>query len=367
MLIAPQFMMIGLLMVSFILFWGGGPNSDGILGFRYWAEPQYGGAIHEYLETGSTGRFVAFLSTLVLSAFPFTFAPELLVATGGEMESPRRNLPKASRRYFYRLIFFYIGSVIAIGVICPSNAAELTGGAAGAASSAFTFGIKNAGIKYLDSIINAVIITSAWSSGNSFLYLSSRSLYSLAVSGNAPHIFKKCSKSGVPYNAVIASSLFTVLSYLNCGSKGIVVFNWFVSLTNTSGFISWTCCCITALRFRKAIVSQLGSLDAMPFKSFYQPYGAWFGIFFFPFLTLLNGFSVFWPQNWDVSTFLTGYIGIPIFLAIYFGHRIYAWKDDWARDPMTVDLVTGQDEVDEADIGEKVYDKWWKNIQRVYE
>ena len=34
------------------------------------------------------------------------------------------------------------------------------------------------------------IIISAWSSGNSFLYLSSRSLYSLAVTGNAPRCFK---------------------------------------------------------------------------------------------------------------------------------------------------------------------------------
>lgn len=91
-------MMIGLLVLSFILFWGGGPAQSGILGFRYWHNPEYGGAVHEYLQTGNTGRFVAFLATLVSSAFPFTFAPELIVVTGGEMQSPRRNLPIAARR-----------------------------------------------------------------------------------------------------------------------------------------------------------------------------------------------------------------------------------------------------------------------------
>ena len=99
-------------------------------------------------------------------------------------------------------------------------------------------GIKNAGIKGLDSVINAVIIISAWSSGNSFLYISSRSLYSMAVAGNAPAVFKKCTKNGVPYMAVFASAIFTPLAYLNCASSGSTVFTWFVNLTNTSGFIS---------------------------------------------------------------------------------------------------------------------------------
>lgn len=44
------------------------------------------GATNVYLEKGATGRFVAFIGTLVSSAFPFTFAPELLVVTGGEMQ-----------------------------------------------------------------------------------------------------------------------------------------------------------------------------------------------------------------------------------------------------------------------------------------
>lgn len=214
--------MIGLLILSFILFWGGGPSHDR-LGFRYWEHP---GAANTYLTGGNTGRFLALLSTLVLSAFPFTFAPELLIVTGGEMVSPRRNLPTAARRYFWRLIIFYIGCVLAIGVLCPSNDPALTDGGAGAGSSAFVVGLKRAGINGLDSVINAGIIISAWSSGNSFLYLSSRSLYSLAMTGNAPAIFKHCTKSGVPYYAVGASSLFALLAYLNVSSSSSVVFNW---------------------------------------------------------------------------------------------------------------------------------------------
>ncbi|TKA64199.1 hypothetical protein B0A49_08771 [Cryomyces minteri] len=356
------FMMLGLLILSFILFWGGGPSRDR-LGFRYWKNP---GAANTYLAEGNLGRFLALLSTLVLSAFPFTFAPELLVVTGGEMQSPRRNLPIAARRYFYRLVFFYIGCTLAIGVICQSNDKALTHGGAGAGSSAFVVGIKNAGIPVLDSIINAGIIISAWSSGNSFLYISSRSLYSLALSGSAPSFFKACTKKGVPYRAVACSSLFTALAYLNCGTSGSVVFNWFVNLTNTSGFISWICCCIVYLRFRKACIAQ--NVTDLPFKSWMQPWGSWCAIVGFTFLSLINGFNVFWPQNWSASSFLTAYVGIPIFLAIYFGYMLfYARGDPWFHDPMEVDLHTGMDEVLAEETPQPVYDKWYKKARIVFE
>ncbi|KAF2206852.1 hypothetical protein CERZMDRAFT_63158 [Cercospora zeae-maydis SCOH1-5] len=356
-------MMIGLLMMSVVLFFGGGPDKDR-LGFRYWQNP---GAVNEYLvKDRDTGRFLALLSTIVLSAFPFAFAPELLVATGGEMESPRRNLPTAARRYIWRLIVFYVGSVLAIGVICPSNDPRLTSGGAGAGSSPFVVAIKNAGIPALDSIINGGIILSAWSSGNSFLFLSSRSLYALALSGNAPRIFKACTKNGVPYMAVIASSLFCGLAYLNVASDSATVFNWFVNLTNTSGFISWICCGIVYLRFNKACKAQGITYADLPYHSYFQPWGSWVAIAAFVFLCLINGFNVFWPDHWSPSSFLTAYIGIPLFLIIYFGHRIYAHHEPWAHPPEQVDLHTGLEEVIAEETPAKEF-KGWQKIRHIWE
>ncbi|KKY13729.1 putative proline permease [Phaeomoniella chlamydospora] len=355
-------LLIGLLILSVVLFFGGGPRG-GRLGFHYWKDP---GAVKTYLVDGDKGRLVAFWETFVLSVFPFTFAPELIVVTGGEMQNPRRNLPKAARRYFYRLIFFYVLGVLAIGVICPSDDKRLTNGGAGAKSSPFVIGIANAGISTLPSIVNAVIIISAWSSGNSFLYISSRSLYSLAISGSAPRVFKTCNRWGVPYVAVGVSSLFSALAYLNVGSSGSTVFDWFVNLTNTSGFISWICCCIVYLRFRKACMAQNVTV---PFHSRIQPYGAWIAIAMFTLLCLLNGFTVFFKGQFSASSFLTAYIGIPIFLILYFVHRIVYWPDRWAWNPAEVDLHTGMQEIEEIEADDepvKKY-KWWENYKRIYE
>jgi amino acid transporter len=370
--------LVGLLILGVVLFFGGGPDT-GVLGFHYWKHP---GAANTYLLEGSRGYTTSFFYTIVLAAFPFAFSPEMLVVTGGEMESPRRNLPKAAKRYFYRLITFYVGGVFIIGVTVASNTPALTNGGAGAGSSPFVIGIKNAGIGTLDSIVNAVIIISAWSSGNAFLYLSSRSLYSLAISGNAPHIFKACSKRGVPYNAVAASSLFCALAYLNVASSSSVVFNWFVNLTNTSAFISWMCCCIIYLRFRKAcrahgIIHPRGCKerrasvstdpDRIPWTSPLQPWGAYCALVFFAILMLINGFTVFLPSQWSVKSFLTAYIGIPAFLVLYLGHRAYRWTDRWSWRPEDVDMFTGMDEVIAAEAPAPVYEKWWQKVLHAVE
>ena len=329
--------LIGLLILSFILFWGGGPDRQR-LGFHYWKTP---GAANTYLVEGHAGRFVALLQTIVLSAFAFLFAPELIVTTAGEVESPRKNIPRAARRFFYRLVIFYVFGALAIGVICPSDNSALTSGGYGAGSSPFVQGIRVAGIEALPSIINAVILTSAWSSGNSYLYMSSRSLYSLAVAGNAPRIFKRCNRYGLPYMAVIASSLFSALAYLSVANNSAVVFNWLVSLTNTSGFISWTCCCIIHFRFRRA--TDVQGVER-PYESKLQPWGARVAIFGFGFLILINGFSNFVADKWTIAGFFTSYIGIPAFLVLYFGHRLVFRKDPWTWAPENIDLHTGLEE-----------------------
>ncbi|KAL6705442.1 hypothetical protein ACN47E_006707 [Coniothyrium glycines] len=352
-------LIIGLIMLSFILFWGGGPTRDR-LGFRYWKNP---GAANTYIADGDTGRFLAFLSSIILVTFSFVFAPELMMTTGSEMESPRRNLPRASKRFFYRFIIFYFLGSLSITIICPSDDPRLVSGGAGAKSSPFVVGIANAGISVLPSIVNGVILISAWSSGNSWLYVSSRSLYSLACQGSAPAIFKKCNRWGVPYMAVGASSLYCALAYLNVANDGSVVFSWFVNLTNSWGTIAWVACTIVYLRFRKACDVQ-GITP--PYRSWTQPWGSYVSMVFFTLLCLLNGFSVFFRGRWSVTSFLSAYIGIPVFFVMYLSHRIYRWSDKWAYDPAEIDMISGLQEVEDSEMPLEPR-KGWKKIMCIIE
>ncbi|WYZ34081.1 hypothetical protein EsH8_I_000357 [Colletotrichum jinshuiense] len=329
-------LILGLIFLSVVLFFGGGPNRD-MLGFRYWKDP---GATKSYLAEGSSGRFVGFLQAVVLSSFAFVLAPEYLIVTAGEMQSPRYTLPRAAERYFWRLILLFIPIVIGIGVICPNNDPQLS--ASGTAKSPFVIAIRHAGIPVLDHIVNAMILLSAATAGNAFLYQSSRNLYSLAVCGDAPAIFKKCNRHGLPYMAVGVSSLFSLLAYLSLSSTSLVVFNWFINITNTAGYISWICCGVIYAKFKKA--AKYHGVES-PYRPWIQPYGIYFGTFGSVILLFINGFTVFFPGQWSVSDFLTAYVGIPAFLLIYAGHRLYHRSDGWVRKPEDIDMFEGLDEV----------------------
>ena len=84
----------------------------------------------------------------------------------------------------------------------------------------------------------------------------------------------------------------------------------------------------------------------MPYRSHIQPLAAWICVFVFAALLLCNGFTVFFPGMFSASGLLTAYLGIPLFLAIYFGHRLTVGRrDPWVYRPEDVDLRSGVEEV----------------------
>lgn len=260
------------------------------------------------------------------------------------MESPRRNLPIAGKRYFWRLIFFYVVGALAISMIVSSDDSLLLGGGSGAGASPWAIAAKRAGIRGLDSVINAVILTSAWSAGNSYLFLASRTLYSMALVGNAPRIFTRCTKSGIPYVATAVSASFCVLAYLNVSDSGATVFNWFVNLINTGGYMSRIAICVIYLRFRNATFVK--GITDLPYRSPFQPYVSYLSGSTLTVLLLVSGFVNFIHGHWNVSNFLTAYIGIPIFLAFYCGHKLFAGRyDAWVIAPQNMDLLSGLSDV----------------------
>ncbi|KIW59536.1 hypothetical protein PV05_03979 [Exophiala xenobiotica] len=355
------FGIIGLLIMALVLIFGGGPNHQ-LLGFHYWKHP---GAVNEYLVSGSSGRLCAFVGTVTFSVFAFAFAPELLVQTGGEMESPRINLPKAGKRYFYRLVTFYVLGALAISMIISSDDKKLLGGGSGAGASPWAIAAKNAGITGLDSVINAVILTSAWSAGNSYLFLASRALFSMAQVGSAPRIFLKCTKSGIPWVATATSALFCLLAYLNVSDSGATVFNWFVNLINTGAYQSWLAICIIYIQFRKATFAQ--NVTDLPYRSRFQPYMSYISGAFFFLLLLISGFANFVNGGWNTSNFLTSYIGIPIFLVFYVGHKCIAGRNDpWVIPADQVDLISGLDEVIAREQPRQPKELWWQRVQALW-
>lgn len=200
---------IGLILLGIIISAGGGPNHQPI-GFKYWNET--GGFVQYLGIAGSKGRFLGFFSVLINAAFAF-IGSEATAMAAAETADPRRAVPKAIKSVWFRLVVFYICSAFIIGLLVSPSDPSLNL-ASTAAKSPFVIAIREAGIPILPSIINAALLTSAWSAACADLFLSTRALHGLAVRGLAPKIFTHTTKKGLPIYAVSLGASFALLSFM---------------------------------------------------------------------------------------------------------------------------------------------------------
>lgn len=171
-------LLFGLCFLTLITMSGGNPAHDAY-GFRNWNA----GAMHSYYAEGATGRFLGWWEVVIYAAFTIA-GPDMIALAAGEIQNPRRTIPRVARLIFYRLVGFYIVGVLCVGIICSSTDPGLLGaidsGASSAAASPWVIGISNLGISGLPHLINALILLSGLSCGNAYLYSTSRTLYGLA-------------------------------------------------------------------------------------------------------------------------------------------------------------------------------------------
>jgi amino acid transporter len=348
---------VGLLLLAFILFWGGGPTHDR-LGFRYWKH----NAMRYYIGSSNTGRFLGLWATLVQASFSYSGVENVAVAAG-ESENPRKNIPKAVRRVFWRILFFYVLGSLAVGVLVSADDDRLLGNGPGAARSPWVIAMYRAQIPVLPDIVNAVILSSASSSANAFLYTGSRYMFALAQNRQAPRFFLRCTKNGVPWIAVLTTWAVGLITFMTVTSGGNNVFNWFANLTTIATLFTWCTICISYIQFYKALAYHNISRDTLVFRSHFQPYNAWIGLVFFSLIILFNGFAVFTNGMWNVSDFIVAYIGIPIFFGLYIFWKIFKRTKWWQ--PADMDIFTGKAEIDAEEaawidpVPKNVFEKIW--------
>lgn len=124
---------------------------------------------------GSLGRFLGFYSVFGNAVYAYSGVESISIAAA-EVKNPRRAIPQAAKRIFVRVMLFYVLSIFFVGMLVPSNDPDLLSGS-GTAHSPFVIAASRSGVKVVPSIINAVVLTSAWSAGNSGLLNSSRILF----------------------------------------------------------------------------------------------------------------------------------------------------------------------------------------------
>lgn len=130
------------------------------------------GPFVQYLDiTGSLGQFLGFWTTFSNAAYAYSGVEAIAIAAA-ETKNPRANIPKAAKRIFYRVLLFYVVSILIVTMIVPSNSKLLLNGSGNATQSPFVIVVNLAGIKVVPHIVNAVVLSSAWSAGNAAMLVS---------------------------------------------------------------------------------------------------------------------------------------------------------------------------------------------------
>lgn len=293
-----------------------------ILGILRGDQPVAGWQNWQIGDAPFSGGFSAMIGVAMIAGFSFQ-GTELIGIAAGESEDPAKNIPRSVRQVFWRILLFYVLAILVISLIIPyTDPSLLRNDVKDISVSPFTLVFKHAGLLSAAAIMNAVILTAILSAGNSGMYASTRMLFTLAREGKAPKIFGKLSKGGVPRNALYATTVVAALCFLTSMFGDQTVYLWLLNTSGMTGFIAWLGIAISHYRFRRGYVAQGNDVNDLPYRSKFFPLGPIFAFVLCLIITLGQNYQAFLADRIDWYGAAATYIGIPLFLVIWFGYRL---------------------------------------------
>lgn len=207
---------------------------------------------------------------------------EMLGFTAAEADNPTKVIPRAINQVIFRVLVFYIGSMVVMLALTPwpQLLASLQAGGDTYSNSPFVMIFSVLGETATADVLNFVILTACLSVYNSMVYSNSRLLFGMAAQGDAPRFLARVNKRGVPVWAVILPAIFTgscvILNYVMPTGVIELLFSSLVAAL----ILTWTIIIISHLRFRaemrrrnvetkfRAILSPVSNYIALAFIAF---------------------------------------------------------------------------------------------------
>ncbi|MBN9156002.1 amino acid permease [Microbacterium sp.] len=292
------FLVVGLVVVVLSLDVGG--HRAGVQ--NLWSNP--GG----FWPTGD--GFAWYGPIIVMSGVVFAYAAiEMVGIAAGEMEDPKREVPKAVNAVIVRIAVFYCGALLLLVCILPTS--EFTPGI-----SPFVTVFGRMGMPWMANVIQAILIVAAMSSLNSGLYTTGRVLRSLGMAKQAPGFTLKMSQSGVPWAGIVMTAVVYVFgSILNAVSPD--AFEIALEAASIAVVFTWGTIFVCQLRLRR--LSDRGVLPASTFRAPGTPWTSYLGLAFLVFVIVgmaISGWQAS-PYFWHKTGFVVVVVGIPVLVVIF--------------------------------------------------
>lgn len=177
------------------------------------------------------------------------FGTEIVTMAAAESDQPARAVAKSTNTVVWRILLFYVGSVAILLMVVPWDEFP-------AKVSPFAFGFGRFGLPGAEQVMNAVVLTAALSVLNSGLYSGSRMLFALARHGYAPRWVEDRNRAGVPWKAILLS---TVVGYGAIAANYAAPKDVFDFIMNSAGCVAlfvYAFVALTQWRLRNRMSAQ---------------------------------------------------------------------------------------------------------------
>lgn len=293
-----------------------GASKDGFIGGKYYRDP------------GMATTFKGFASCLAAEAFSFG-GTEFISLSAAEQVNPRKSLKTGIKLVVFRVVVFFLGSLVFVGLLVPYDSPNLMGGDTPASTSPYVLAAQLHGVKVLPHIINACLLNSVTSVATAAMYSSSRMLHSLAEQGLFFKQFRYLDRSGRPLYCWLLSILISFFAFIATYGKQNEIFNWLLAISALSFLFIWAAICICHLKFRAGLKRDNIPLSSLAYVSPTGIIGSYLSIIINALVLIAQFWTALFPTNKaDVYVFFQKYLAIPFLLVAYFGYKIFTgyWR-----------------------------------------
>jgi GABA permease len=181
---------------------------------------------------------------------------EVVTIAAAESAETSRSIARLTFSVIIRVAVFFVLSVLMIVSVVPWN--EVTSG-----ESPFTRALQTMHVPWAPTIMGAIILTAVMSCLNSAFYVSSRVLFSLAESGDAPRSLVKTNARRVPARALLLGSAAGVGGVLAASFSPSVVFSFLVNASGATMLLVYIAIALSQVRLRRMNDELGGSPPAL--------------------------------------------------------------------------------------------------------
>lgn len=245
--------------------------------------------------------FRAVLMCMMTAVFTYSGA-DLVATTAGESENPEKDLPRAIKYTVLGLIITYGISLVVLLAVLPWRSTDLLG-------SPFAYVFREVGLPGAELVVNIVLLTSALSSANAFVYSCTRTLMSMGIYEQAPSFVSKVNEKKVPMNALIITMLFGILAGIGSVLSQDKLYLFLASLTGITDLFVYIIYGICIFKFRRQYILAGNKVEDLKFKVPLYPLTPMLLIFFCA--------MVFLGMIFDPTQKLALLTGIPLFTIVY--------------------------------------------------